>query len=139
MTTFDRPQIDVNVPRFNQGAVALLTGTAFVTGWWPLVAVAWVGIAANRLLGPGYGPFTQVYRRLVRPRIRKAAATEWAAPPRFSQLLAVVFLGLAVVLFIAGLPTPAWVVTVMVTVLATLAAAARICVGCLLYEWVLAR
>ena len=139
MTAAPRPVVDVNIPRFNQAAVALLTAVGFVTGWWPAVAIAWIGVALNRLAGPRWGPFTQAYRRWIRPRLVDEPETEWAAPPRFSQLLAVLFLGTASVLFIAGWTVAGWVVTLMVTALATLAATARICVGCILYEWAVAR
>ena len=139
MTTDTLPQIDVNIPRFNQGFVALLTGLGFVFQAWPVVAVVFTIVAANRLIGPRYGLFTQLYLRAVRPRIRGQIETEWAAPPRFSQLLAVIFLGSATALFASGATTAGWAVTLLVTVLATLAATARICVGCIVYEWAVKR
>ena len=139
MTTGALPEIDVNVPRFNQAWVAALTAVGFVLQAWQLVAAAFVIVAANRLLGPRYGLFTQLYLRAVRPRLRGGIETEWAAPPRFSQLLAVIFLGAATALFVMGAGTAGWVVTLLVTVLATLAATARICVGCILYEWMARR
>jgi hypothetical protein len=128
------PQIDVNVPRFNQGCVALLTGLAFVLQWWPLVAITAIAVAVTRFAGHRAGLFSQAYRRLVKPRLRSPVETEWAAPPRFSQTLAVLFLGAATVLFAFGLTGAGWAITLMVTALATLSAVARICVGCLLYE-----
>jgi hypothetical protein len=129
-----RPTVDVNVPRFNQGMVALLTAIAFVTQWWPLVAIVLAIIALNRFAGPRYGLFTQIYLRLIRPRLSGPVETEPAAPPRFSQTLAVIFLGAATVAFLADSMVPGWVITLMVTALATLASTARICVGCILYE-----
>ena len=135
MTVETRPTVDVNVPRFNQAMVAILTGAGFVTGWWGLVIVAWTGVALNRLVHPRFGPFTQIYIRAIRPRLLTTPETEWALPPRFSQLLAVVILGAAAILFATGQETAGWILTLMVTALATLAATARICVGCLFYEW----
>jgi hypothetical protein len=79
--------------------------------------------------------FTQVYAQAIRPRLGAAVVTEWSAPPRFAQLLAVIFLGSATVLFVTGATSAGWAVTLLVTVLATLAATARICVGCILYVW----
>ena len=128
------PQVDVNIPRFNQGWVALLTGVAFVVQWWPLVAVTAAIVAVTRFAGPGFGLFTQLYLRVVRSRLGGPVATEWAAPPRFSQLLAVIFLTAASVLLVTGLTVAGWVITLLVTALATLASAARICVGCIVYE-----
>ena len=135
MTSETLPQIDVNVPRFNQAMVAAVTALAFVVQAWPIVAVVFLVIAANRLAGSRYGVFTQIYVRAIRPRLGAAVVTEWSAPPRFAQLLAVIFLGSATVFFAAGATSVGWAVTLLVTVLATLAATARVCVGCLLYVW----
>jgi hypothetical protein len=139
VTTTARAQVDVNIPRFNQAMVALFTGLAFLTQWWPLVAVAAVVLAVTHIAGPHWGLFTQAYVRLIRPRLAGPVETEDAAPPRFSQTLGAVFLGFAVVLFVAGAAVAGWVLTLIVFALAALAATTRIGVGCLLYERVLAR
>jgi len=127
-------RIDVNVPRFNQACVAVLTGLAFVIQSWPMVAFVALVLAVNRLAGPRYGLFTQVYVRLIKPRLGGTIETEPSGPPRFAQLLGIVFLGLATVAFVAGGPTVGWALTLMVTALAALAATTRICVGCVIYE-----
>ena len=129
-----RAQVDVNVPRFNQACVAVLTGLAFVLQWWPLVTLVGVILAVTRFAGPQYGLFTQLYVRLIRPRLDGAIETEPSAPPRFAQLLGVAFLGIATVLFVAGASTAGWIVTLIVTALATLATTTRICVGCIIYD-----
>jgi hypothetical protein len=139
MTVETRPTVDVNVPRFNQAMVAILTAVGFVTGWWGFVIAAWAGVALNRFAGPRFGPFTQIYVRAIRPRLLTSPDTEWSLPPRFSQLLAFLFLGTAGILFAVGLEAAGWFITLAVTALATLAATARICVGCLLYEWMTTR
>lgn len=127
-------RVDVNVPRFNQACVAAITAIAFVTQVWPLVAVVAAILALTRFGGPRYGLFTQIYLRGVKPRLHGEVQTESAAPPRFAQLLGVVFLTIATVLFLLGATVFGWVVTLMVTALATLAAATQICVGCIIYE-----
>lgn len=129
------PRVDVNVPRFNQALVAILTGIAFVLQWWPLVAAVAAVLAVTRFSGPRSGIFTQAYLRLVKPRLDGPVETEWAAPPRFAQLLGVIFLGAATVLFVLGLDVAGWGLTLAVTALAALAATTRICVGCIIYEW----
>jgi Domain of unknown function (DUF4395) len=126
--------IDVNVPRFNQACVAVVTGLAFVLQIWVLVPVLAMLLAATRLGGPRYALFTQVYVRLLRPRLRGPIETEAAEPPRFAQVLGIVFLTAASALFVIGATGPGWIVTLMVTALATLAATTRICVGCMIYE-----
>lgn len=127
-------QVDVNVPRFNQGCVAALTGFAFVVQVWPIVPVVAAILAITRFAGPRFGVFTQVYLRLVKPRLSGPVVTEPVDPPRFAQVLGVVFLTAASVLFVGGFVTAGWVVVLIVTALATLAATTRICVGCIIYE-----
>jgi len=127
-------KVDVNVPRFNQACVAALTGFAFVVQAWPIVPVIAAILAITRFAGPRFGVFTQAYVRLVKPRLSGPVVTEPVDPPQFAQLLGVVFLTAASVLFVGGLATAGWVVTLIVTALATLAAMTRICVGCIIYE-----
>lgn len=126
--------VDVNVPRFNQACVAVLTGLAFVAQAWILVPIVAAILAITRFGGQRYGLFTRIYVGLLRPRLDGPVVTEPAGPPRFAQLLGVVFLSLATVLFVVGWATAGWVVTLMVTALAALAATTRICVGCIIYE-----
>jgi hypothetical protein len=132
-------RVDVNVPRFNQAAVAVLVGLAFLLQWWPLVAITAAVLALTRLGGPRLGLFTQTYLRLIRPRLSSPIETEPAAPPRFSQTLGAIFLGAATLFFATGWTTAGWVISLMVFALATLAAVGRICVGCIFYEKVIAR
>ena len=127
-------RVDVNVPRFNQAMVAGLVGLAFVGQWWPLVGAVAAVLAITRLAGPRWGLFTQLYVRLVRPRLAGPIETEPAAPPRFAQLLGTVFLGAATVAFVVDWAVIGWAIALAVFVLAALAATTRICVGCLIYE-----
>lgn len=132
-------RVDANVPRFNQAGVALLTGLAFVLQWWPLVVITAVILAVTRFAGPRYGVFTQLYLRVIRPRLSGDTETEEAAPARFAQLVGTIVLGAASLAFVVGAMTLGWVLTVVVTALAALAAATRICVGCIVYERAVSR
>ena len=132
-------RVDANVPRFNQAGVALLTGLAFVLQWWPLVVITAVILAVTRFAGPRYGVFTQLYLRVIRPRLSGDTETEEAAPTRFAQLVGTIVLGAASLAFVVGAMTLGWVLTVVVTALAALAAATRICVGCIVYERAVSR
>lgn len=131
-------RVDVNVPRFNQSMVAALVAVAFVIQWPLLVAITALILAATRFGGARWGLFTLAYVRWVRPRLTGPVETEAAAPPRFAQLLGVVFLALAAGLFAIGWSVFAWVVALGVFALALLAATTRICVGCILYEMAVA-
>lgn len=127
-------RVDVNVPRFNQACVAIFTALAFVIQAWVLVAFVAAILAATRFAGPRYGLFTQFYLHFVKPRMAASDETEPVGPPRFAQLLGVIFLTVATILFVLGYATAGWVITLMVTALAALATTTRTCVGCLIYE-----
>ena len=127
-------EVDVNIPRFNQACTAALTAIAFVIPWWPLVTIVAVILLVTRVGGPGLGVFTQLYVRTVQPRLSGPVETEPIGPPRFAQLLGIVILFAATLCFVAGAETVGWVLTLTVTGLATLAAATRVCVGCIIYN-----
>lgn len=136
----ETPMVDVNVPRFNQGVIATLTAIAFLADIPSLVAVAFLVLAVSWVAGPRFAPLTRVYVDLIRPRLSPAGPTEFepAAPPRFAQLIGTLFLGSATVALGAGATGLGWGLTLVVTALAALAAATRICVGCIVYERVVA-
>jgi hypothetical protein len=136
MSTPTTSMVDVNVPRFNQGLVAVLTALAFFADIPWLVAITFLVLALSWLGGPSVAPFTRLYVGLVRPRIQPRGPTEFepAEPPRFAQMLGTVFLGAATGALYAGQEALGWSLALVVTALATLAATARICVGCILYE-----
>jgi hypothetical protein len=129
-------QIDVNIPRFNQGLVAVLTGAAFLAQSPWLVAAVFLVLGVSYVWGPRSAPFTQLYVRLVRPRLQPGGPAEFEDPdpPRFAQLLGTIFLGAATVAFLVGWAGLGWALTLTVTALAALAATTRICVGCIIYE-----
>ena len=141
MSATATPMVDVNVPRFNQALVALLTGAAFVFDLPAVVAVTFAVLAISWLGGPPAALFTRIYVALVRPRFQPDGPTEFepAAPPRFSQMLGAVFLGAATVALYSGATAVGWTLALIVTALAALAATARICVGCIIYEKAIVR
>lgn len=128
--------VDVNVPRFNQAVVALLTALGFVFQLPWLVVTTFAILAISWSAGPSMAPLTQLYVRIVRPRVQPDGPTEFepAGPPRFAQLVGAVFLGLASFSLVAGWETVGWALNLIVTALAALAAATRLCVGCMIYE-----
>ena len=133
--------VDINIPRFNQAVVAALTALAFVVQSPLLVTVTFLVLVVSWVGGPRIAPLTQLYVRLVRPRLDPDGPREFepAAPPRFAQQVGSLFLGTGSVLLAAGQPAAGWSRVRVVTALSTLAAATRICVGCILYRRVAAR
>jgi len=133
MSTTASP-IDVNVPRFNQAVIALLTGVGFVLNQPVLVFVSFAILFVSRAFSPRYAPLTQFYLRFVRPRFSTAIQTEDSRAPAFAQMLGSLMLGMGTIAFLAGLPVIGWILSLIVTALAGLAATANICVGCILYQ-----
>lgn len=131
--------VDVNIPRFNQSVIAALTGLGFLVQSPELVLVALAILAVSYAGGPRWAPLTRVFVGLIRPRLHSEIVTEPAAPPRFSQLLGTVVLGLAAVALLLGATSIGWTLVLVVFVLSTLAATTRICVGCIIYTKVVAR
>ena len=127
--------VDARAPRFNQGAVALVTVIALLTGWWALLGVMGLQLAIGLLLGRRYCLPCLFYFEVVQPRVGEGAIED-ARPPRFANVLGAVFLGTAALLHVAGLPTAGWLIAGLVAVLATLAVATGFCVGCELYRLV---
>jgi len=121
-------------PRFAQGVTGVLCLEGLLFGQPAAVAVAFA-LVAIALAAPRLSPVGWVFRRIAPPPQRM----EPAAPVRFSQALAVLFLGVALVLFAAGVPTAEWVLAGMVAALALLSALAGVCVGCEVYRLALAR
>ncbi len=120
------------LPRFSQAITGALSLEALAFESWPVVCVALALIVAS-LVGPLVSPVGWLFRLFARP----PAELEPVAPVRFSQGMAVVMLGSAVVLWIVGLATVGWVIVGLVAAVAIFSAATGICVGCELYRLLL--
>ena len=128
-TSGPRP-IDPRGPRFNQAVVSLLLLTAFVLDAPPVVPGVAVVLLAGAALGPRWGPFLRLYSDVIRPRLGPPAELEDPRPPRFASAVGVVVLAASTVAFMAGNTVIGWALALVVAVLAGLAAATGICVGC---------
>jgi hypothetical protein len=133
MERFSSPRrgaaVDPLQPRVAQGVTGVLAIAAIALGTpWPLVAALVLVVVA--LLAPRYSPVSAVVRRLGPP----PKELEPVAPVRFSQALAVLFLGLALVLWALGFVIAAMAVAGLVAGLAALSALTGLCVGCEVYR-----
>lgn len=122
--------IDPRGPRTNQAVLAagLLVGFLLDA---PLVAPLFAAVlAVGVAFGPRYGPVLVAYRRLLAPRLGPPAELEDPRPPRFAAAVGVGFLSAASLAFLAGGAVLGWTLVLIVAVLAGLAAATGLCVGC---------
>jgi MFS family permease len=122
--------IDPRGPRFNQAMVTLLLLAGFVLDAQALVPAVGVVLLAGAALGPRWGPFLRLYGDLIGPRLAPPAELEDPRPPRFAAAVGVVFLTASTVAFLLGNAIVGWILALVVAVLAGLAAATGVCVGC---------
>ena len=119
-------------PRFAQAITGVLCLEAIVFGTPAAVVVALVLVLLS-LAGPRLSPVAWVFRRIAPP----AAELEPAAPVRFSQTLAAVFLAAGLALLASGLAIAGWVVVGMVSAIALVSAVSGFCIGCEVYRLLL--
>ena len=111
-----------HLPRLSQGITGVLCLEALVFQDRVVVAVALALVVIARF-APRWSPVHWFFRRIARP----ATQLEPIAPVRFSQTLAVGFLAVAVILFVAGAAALGWVVVGLVATLALLSATTGLC------------
>jgi Domain of unknown function (DUF4395) len=131
--------IDPRGPRFNQAVVTLLLLAGFVVDAPLVVPVVGVVLLAGAALGPRWGPFLRLYSGVIQPRLGPPAELEDPRPPRFAAAVGAGFLSASTIAFVAGNATAGWALALVVAVLAGLAAATGICVGCEVWLFVARR
>jgi len=133
----DLDVIDANAPRFNQAVIGSLALVAFLTGWWPLLAILAAQLAIGLTLGRRWCLPCVAYFELVQPRVGEGPVED-SRPPRFANKVGVGFLGSASIALVLGYDVIGWTLGLLVAGLALAAAATGICAGCEIYK-VLAR
>jgi hypothetical protein len=128
----DTDVIDERGPRTLQTTVAIITGLAFLLDQPWLVGLMAVQMVVGLVFGRPYCVPCVFWFKVLQPRFGEGRIED-SRPPRFANLVGAIFLTSATVLFIVGLTTAAWAVTLIVTALASLAAISGICVGCEMY------
>ncbi len=125
----DTDVIDARAPRFNQLVVGVLSAVAITTGPWWLLAVLGAQLAVGLTFGRRYCIPCVVYYEVVQ-RILGEGPLEDSRPPRFANMVGVVFLTAATSAYASGLDTLGTVLGGIVAALALLAAATGFCAGC---------
>jgi hypothetical protein len=125
--------IDANAPRFNQAVIGALALVAFLTGWWPLLAILAAQLAIGLTLGRRWCLPCLAYFELVQPRIGEGPVED-SRPPRFANKVGIAFLGAASFALALGFDPLGWALGLTVAALALAAAATGICAGCEIYR-----
>lgn len=127
--------IDARQPRLGQAISGTLLLINFVVApdtpvMLPLLAVV-MGLAS--VLGPAFNVYGYLFNAL-KPRFGPPKELEEPRPPRFANLVGFVFLTAAsLAAYALDANTLAWVLGLIVSALALLAATTGLCVGCEMY------
>jgi len=127
------PVVDVRGPRFAAWVTSAVLAVALLTanGW--VVAAQAVVFAVGAFAGLRYAPYGVLFRRLVAPRLGPVREREPEAPPRFAQLVGLLFAVVGAAGYLLGGPVVGAVATGLALVAALLNAATGFCLGCELY------
>jgi hypothetical protein len=126
-------QVDVRGPRFGAWVTTVVLALALLTGSGWVVAAQAVVFAVGAFAGLRYAPYGVLFRVLVAPRLGPVRETEPEAPPRFAQLVGLVFAVVGAAGYLLGAPLVGAVATGLALVAALLNAATGFCLGCELY------
>ena len=127
------PQVDVRGPRFGAWVTTAVLAVALVTGAGWLVAAQAAVFAVGAFAGLRYAPYGVLFRTLVAPRLGPVREREPEAPPRFAQLVGLLFALVGAAGYLLGAPVLGAVATGLALVAALLNAATGFCLGCELY------
>ncbi|MGW6198126.1 DUF4395 domain-containing protein [Kribbella sp. NPDC055110] len=126
-------RVDPRGLRFAAGVTTVVLAlTLVLNNPWPL-AVQAVVFAISVAFGVGASPYGLLFKRLVRPRLGPPKELEDAAPPRFAQLVGLVFAVIGLVGYLTGATVLGVVATGFALVAAFVNAAVGLCLGCEAY------
>jgi hypothetical protein len=129
----DTDVIDSRAPRTNQAIVGTLSLVAFLTGWWPILGLLAAQLAIGLTFGRRYCLPCLLYFEVLQPRFGEGPIED-SRPPRFANIVGVIFLGAATLAHAVGFPAIGWGLGLIVAALALLAATTGLCVGCEMYK-----
>jgi hypothetical protein len=128
----DTAVIDSRAPRTNQAVMGSLALLAFVVNAQWLIALLAIQFIVGLTAGRRYCLPCLLYFELIQPRWGEGRIED-ARPPRFSNQVGAVFLSVATIAFLAGIPTFGWVLALIVATLALFASMSGVCLGCEAY------
>ena len=113
-------------------AIALIVGLESDVGV-VLLTVQGVAFGLGAMFGLRFQPYGWLYRMTIRPRIGPPAHFEDEPPPRFAQLVGLIFITIALAGVAFGVPTVSLVAVAFALAAAFLNAAFGLCLGCHVY------
>jgi len=132
-TVPNQAQVDPRGLRFAAAVTTVVLAlTLVLNNPWPL-AVQTVVFAIAVAFGVQASPYAQFFKRVVRPRLGPPAELESAVPPRFAQLVGLVFAVVGLAGYLTGAEVLGVVATGFALVAAFVNAAVGLCLGCEAY------
>ena len=136
MLTTEKNQInliDARGPRFSAAITSAVLATALATSnLWVIVAQAIV-FAIGAFRGPQFTPYALIFKKIVKPRLKSAVATEDVRPPQFAQSVGLLFALTAIAGSVLGIPVIFTIAISFALAAAFLNAAFNYCLGCEMY------
>lgn len=131
LLTFPNP-VDEKAARSVAGLVVLLCAATLVTRSPWLLGLLAVGFWARVASGPRFSLFGQLATRVIAPRLGPPRPVP-GPPKRFAQAIGATLSTGALVAYLLGAPTAAWVLVGAIVAAASLEAMFGICLGCLIF------
>ena len=136
LLSFPNP-VNETSARLVAGGVVILGATFVGTGnAWILVALTY-GFVARVLSGPTFSPLGRLVTQVITPSLNVRHRFVPGPPKRFAQGIGAAFTLAAAVLMFADDPALARVVIAMLVVAAFLEAVFAVCLGCIVFGWLM--
>jgi hypothetical protein len=129
----DTQLIDERAPRVNQLVFGVLAGVAVLSGPWWLLALLALQLAVGLTFGRRWCLPCLFYFELIQPLVGEGRLED-SRPPRFANLVGLLFLSTASLAYLTGLHTAGAILGATVALLALLAAATGFCAGCTAFK-----
>lgn len=129
-------RIDPRGPRFGAIITSVLLALTLVLGpTWGLIplAIQTLAFIGGAVFGLSRQPWGWIYKTWVRPRLAPPTELEDEAPPRFAQVVGLVFAVLALIGGLTGVALLFWIAAAFALIAAFLNAAFDFCLGCEAY------
>lgn len=125
--------IDARGPRFSAAITTVVLAVALATSNIWLIVAQSIVFAIGAFRGPQFTPYSAVFKKLVKPRLKSSVVTEDVRPPQFAQRVGLVFALIAIAGSLAGIPAIFTLATSFALAAAFLNAAFNYCLGCEMY------
>jgi hypothetical protein len=125
--------LDARGPRFGAAITTLLLALLLITESWVLLSYIFTAFALGAFFGPKSTPYTLIFSKLIKSRLKGQAPLEDVRPPHFAQVVGFIFVLVASIAYLLDI-APLFTIAVGGALAAAfLSAAFNYCLGCELY------